>query len=153
MFEFILPLGIFLLGLLTGFVDSTAGSGGLILIPMLIFMGVPPQAAIALDRFGTLGMEVGAFITFHKAKKIVWEFVPLFSLLALVGGIIGANILVSIDPASIQKIIGVILLLSLPLILLHKNAGVKRVATSVTRKVIGYFMYFVIMIYNGFFGT
>ncbi|MEO8142283.1 MAG: TSUP family transporter, partial [Sphingomicrobium sp.] len=42
---------------LTGFIDSIAGGGGLIMMPALLFAGVPPINALATNKlqsmFGT----------------------------------------------------------------------------------------------------
>lgn len=148
----ITELIVLLIGLLAGFADSTVGSGGLISIPALIFLGFPAQIAIGTDRLGSVGQTLGALLSFWKSKKIVWQYVPLFSLFALLGAFIGTTILLHIDPKNLQRIIGVILILALPLIFL-KKIGIKREVVSKIKKTIGYAVYFLIMIYNGFFGT
>lgn len=151
--EFLVPIGIFVIGVITGFMDSTVGSGGLVSIPMLIFAGLPPHVAIATDRFGTVGQGIGAFVSFWKARKIVWEFVLLFSLLAFVGGFVGANVLLFIADYPLEKIIGAILLLTIPLLFFKPHLGIKRVAVGVVRKIIGSIIYVLVMVYNGIFGT
>lgn len=89
---------IFFTGLATGFFDSVIGAGGLISVPALVFLGLPPQTAIATDRFGTIGQSFTAFLKFWKAKKIVWKYVLILTGISLVASLIGANILVNIDP-------------------------------------------------------
>lgn len=143
----------FIIGAVAGFVDSTVGSGGLISIPMLVFIGLPPQVAIATDRLGSVGQTAGALISFLKAKKIRWKYVPVFCVFSLIGAIIGARILLILDPANLQRIIGVILLLVLPLVFLKKDLGIERDKVSTVKKLAGFATYFLIMIYNGFFGT
>lgn len=59
----ILPL--LLIGLITGFLDSTVGAGGLFSLPALIFLGFPPQIAIATDRLGSLGQTIVGILKFH----------------------------------------------------------------------------------------
>ena len=72
MHEFLIPLWMFFLGFITGFMDSTVGSGGLVLIPALIFSGFSPQSAVAMDRLATIGQEIGAIIKYWKSGKIIW---------------------------------------------------------------------------------
>lgn len=74
---------VLLVGLTGGFFDSTVGSGGLITIPSLIFIGLPPQVAIATDRLGTVGQELTALFKFSKAQKILWKYVPAFTVCSL----------------------------------------------------------------------
>lgn len=146
-------LFIFFIGLSAGFMDSTVGSGGLISIPLLIFFGLPPQVAIATDRLGSVGQTLSALFVFWKEKKIRWNFVFVFTLLAITGSLIGSHILLSFNPKYLQKIVGILLLVLLPLLFIKRRLGVKSISTSIYKKCIGFFNYFLIMIYNGFFGT
>ena len=143
---------IFITGLATGFFDSVIGAGGLISVPTLVFLGLPPQVAIATDRFGTIGQSFTAFLKFWKAKKIVWKYVFALSIISLAGSLLGANILVNVDPKILQKVVGVLLVILLPLIFLKKNIGLQQIETSKSRKIIGLALYFFIMIFGGLFG-
>ncbi|MBI3577522.1 TSUP family transporter [Candidatus Gottesmanbacteria bacterium] len=144
---------VFLIGLAAGFVDSTVGSGGLISIPGLIFLGLPPQVAIATDRLGSAGQTAAALLTFWKAKKIRWNYVIPFTFLAIIGSYLGARLLITIDPKMLEKIIGLMLVVVLPFLFLKKSLGTTRKKTNIVQKIIGFVNYFFIMIYNGFFGT
>lgn len=143
---------IFIIGLTAGFFDSVIAAGGLISVPALVFLGLPPQIAIATDRFGTIGQSFAAFFKFWKHKKIVWKYVFILTIISFLGSVIGANVLVNTDPGMLQKAIGVFLIILLPLILLKQNIGVQQITTSKSKKVIGLSIYFLIMIFGGFFG-
>lgn len=60
---------LFFVGTIAGFFGSTVGGGSLLSIPFLIFLGLPPQVAIATDRFGGLGQATTALFKFWKSKK------------------------------------------------------------------------------------
>lgn len=150
--EIITLLFVLLIGLVTGFFDSVIGAGGLISVPSLIFLGLPPQIAIATDRFGTLGQTFTALVKFWKAKKIVWKYVPILATIALIGSLIGANILLNTDPKILESVVGFLILVLLPLIFLKRDIGIKRAKMSKTKKIIGLAMYSVIMTFGGFFG-
>ncbi|MCK4327045.1 MAG: sulfite exporter TauE/SafE family protein [Candidatus Diapherotrites archaeon] len=143
---------VLLAGVAAGFFDSALGAGGLISVPSLIFLGLPPQVAIATDRFGTLGQMTTAFFKFWKAKKILWKYVPILAAISLVGSLIGANILLAVDPNILQQIVGVFLLVLLPFIFLKQNIGVKRSKVPKSKAALGLLIYFLIMIFGGFFG-
>lgn len=150
--ELIILLLVLITGLAAGFFDSIIGAGGLISVPSLIFLGLPPQIAIGTDRFGTLGQTITAFFKFWKAKKIVWKYVLPLSIISLVGSIIGANILLKIDPKILQYVVGILLLILLPFIFLKKDAGITKNKTTKTKIMIGLAIYFFIEIFGGFFG-
>ncbi len=141
-----------LIGLATGFVDSVIGAGGLISVPALIFLGLPPQIAIATDRFGTLGQASAALVQFWRAKKIIWKYVPALTVISLAGSLIGANLLLNVDKKILEGIIGVLILILLPIIFLKKDLGVQKTKTSKIKTIIGLLMYFAIMVFAGFFG-
>lgn len=152
MSEFIQYLLVLLIGFITGFLGSTVGGGGLVSIPFLIFMGLPPSVAIATDRLAVVGQTLGAIPKFLKYKKIRWSYVPIFILLALPATFIGSNLLISIDDAILNTIIGIIILCFIPLILLNKNLGTIHCKRSNIKNRIGYFLYFCVMIFAAFFG-
>ena len=143
---------IFLVGGLAGFWGSITGGGGLISIPLLIFFGLPPQIAIATNKFGGLGLGLGATIKFLKNKLIIWKYVPIFIILGGIGAYLGTNILLKTDERILSRIVGLILLLVLPAIFLNKKAGIERMVIKKSSKILGYFFYFLIMIFGGFFG-
>ena len=48
------PLVLVLAGLLAGIVNTIAGGGSLMTLPLLIFLGLPPNAANATNRLGII---------------------------------------------------------------------------------------------------
>lgn len=143
---------VFIIGLVTGFFDSTIGAGGLFCVPSLILLGLPPQVAIATDRFGTIGQSLTAGYAYWKAKKIVWKYVPIFAILSLGGAAIGTSLLLTVDAGTLQKIISVLSLLLLIIVIAKRDVGVKHVSKSMLAKTAGLVLYFLLMIFGGFFG-
>lgn len=129
---------VFIVGIVTGFFDSVIGAGGLISVPSLVFLGLPLQVAIATDRFGTIGQSVAAFIKFWKGKKIVWRYVVILSVISLAGSLIGAQMLVHTSTDILQKVVGVLLIILLPLIFLKQNIGTQEHETGRLKKQQGY---------------
>ena len=133
----IVLIGVFFIVVLASMLGSMVGGGSLLSIPFLMLVGLPPQVAIATDRFGSVGAAITAFVKFRKAKKIVWKHVLILSILSLIGSLIGANILLNINPDILHIIVGVILLILLPFILLN---------------FLGLSIYLLVQIFTGFFG-
>ena len=149
--EIVTLIGVFLIGIISSIIGSLVGGASLLLIPFLIFIGLPPQVAIATDKFGSIGNALAAFYKFQKAKKIHWKYVPALAILSLGGSLIGANILLNINPKILQNIIGVILLLLLPLMFLKRGMGVKYSKPTSFKIAIGLVLYFLVQIFSGFF--
>ncbi len=144
---------VFIVGIVASFFSASVGGSAMISIPALIFLGLPPQIAIATDRLGGLGSQATSLYKFWKAEKIVWVFTPILVGVSLVGSIIGANILLSVDPEILQKLVGVLLLVFLPFVFFNKNIGISRTETSKLKKIIGYIVYFILQTFNSFFGV
>ena len=92
-------------GLLGGAVNSLAGGGSFIVFPALLAAGVPPVMANATNTFSALpGYITGAVaywrdISKHKQK------LALYVIVALVGGYLGAELLLVIDDAQFSQIV------------------------------------------------
>src|SRR3989344_6114963 len=142
----------FLVGFIASFIGSIAGGGGLISIPLLIFLGLPPQVAVATNKLGSIGLAIGTVAKFLQTKHILWNHVVPLSLIGVAGGYVGSNILLSIDQEILSKIIGVIILALLPFLLFKKDLGVITKEPTKVKRFFGYIAYFLIMIYGGFFG-
>ena len=97
--EIIKLVATFFVGVFASFIGSMVGSGGLISIPFLIFLGLPPHIAIATNRVGAFGLQLGALARFLKSKEIAWKYVGWFSVLALVAGQVGSRLLLQTDEA------------------------------------------------------
>jgi hypothetical protein len=151
---FILIFIIFI-GVISGFIGGiTSGGGGMISLSFLIFLGLPPQVAVATDRVGGLGYAGGAILRFLKSKKIIFRYVLPLSVLSIIGAWIGANALISIDKNLLFKIIGIIIILLLPVVLWKKDLGVVcRTKRNGLILYLGFLLYFLLSIYDGFLGT
>jgi uncharacterized membrane protein YfcA len=143
---------VFLVGVTASVLGTTVGGGSLLSIPLLVFLGLPPQVAIATDRFAGLGAGVTAFYRFRRAGKIVWRYVPALVVASLAGSLIGASILVSTPPGSLRSVVGILLLALLPVLFLKRDLGVAQREVSKPRLRLGLALYFLVQVLAGFFG-
>jgi uncharacterized protein len=150
--EIIVLISVFLIGILASFFGTMVGGGTLLSIPFLMMVGLPPQVAIATERFGGIGQVTASFLKFFKSGKIVWKYLFGLTIISIVGSLIGANILVNINPAVLHNIIGITILVILPLLFLKKDLGIERTMVSKSKIIIGSIIYFFVQIYASFFG-
>jgi hypothetical protein len=142
-----------ILGLVSGFISALATGGGLITIPGLLFMGISPISAIATSRFGAVSAGLSSSYRYQRSKAIAWKYMPYFAILAVIAGIVGPRILLSLDQHVVEKAVAILLLLMLPLLLMQKNAGVTDKSRSRTHKIIGLCLLFIILLYTTMFGA
>jgi uncharacterized membrane protein YfcA len=143
---------VFGVGVAASFIGSIVGGGSLLSIPLLIFLGLPPQVAIATDRFAALGGAATALYRFSISDRIVWRFVPILAVTSLVGSLIGARLLVDSETESLRFVVGILLIALVPFLFLKPDIGVSR--RQVTRRTlaIGLSLYFIVQVLAGFFG-
>lgn len=73
-----------------GFVDAIAGGGGLITMPALTLAGLDPVSAIATNKLqGSFGAG-SALASYAQAGQLRWREAWVLSLLAGLGGLVGA---------------------------------------------------------------
>lgn len=112
--------------------STLVGGGGAVTIPMLLFMGLPPDQAIATNRFSAFSNAVG-LIKFHKLGQVKWKLGLFLAVFAGLGAALGSTLVLALDTAIIEKGIGVITLLSVPLVFLQRNLGVVEREVSITK--------------------
>lgn len=141
---------VFFVGFFASLFGSIVGSGGLLSVPMLIFLGLPPQVAIATNKVGAVGLGFGALIRFIKAKKVIWSYVFPLSILSFIAAIIGANVLLSLNSQSIKYIIALLGLLLIPLLIFKSKLGTIHASKSHIKTIFGFLLYFLLIILGGF---
>ncbi|MGL6017201.1 MAG: sulfite exporter TauE/SafE family protein [Gibbsiella quercinecans] len=84
-------LGIlFAVALLAGFIDSIAGGGGLLTVPALLAVGVPPAQALATNKLQSVGGSLSASLYFIRRRAVDLNDQKLTIALTLLGSVIGA---------------------------------------------------------------
>ena len=97
-------------GLLAGFVDAVAGGGGLIGIPALLFVGLPPVAALATNKVqGACGTAM-AVVTYWRRGFIDIRALALSVLVTLCGSVIGALIVKRLDVSILTTLVPIALI-------------------------------------------
>lgn len=151
--DFTSMLFIFFIGLSTAIFGIMVGSSGLIRIPILILMGFPPQVAIASDKIGTIAMASIGIYKYNKEKLIDYRVGSKLIILEIIGAIIGAKILIALNPTYLNKIIAIIIFIVVGIVLFKQNLGLE-VEKNKPRKYLisGFILYFILSIYGGFIG-
>ncbi|MBE9061904.1 TSUP family transporter [cf. Phormidesmis sp. LEGE 11477] len=84
-------LVVFGVGLVAGFVDAIAGGGGLIMLPGLLFTGLPVGGAIATNKLcGTFGALTSS-LKFAQSRQVSWRACALMSIPVVVGAYLGSR--------------------------------------------------------------
>jgi uncharacterized protein len=144
---------VFLVGFFASFIGTISVGAGLVSLPLLFVLGFPPQIAIATNKFGLLGFNLGPLKTYQQNKKILWKYVLPFTIVSIVGSAVGAKILLSTDSATLSKLVGVMLLLVLVVLFIKKDLGVQKEVVRKATVLWGYLCKFLVSVWHGFFGA
>lgn len=144
---------LFFTSFVANFIAANVGGAGLLLVPVLLFLGLPPQEAIGTRRVASLGMLPTSLYRFGKDKKVNVHIGIGVAVTSIVGAYAGSKVLLLMPEELMQKAIGVFILTLLPLLFLKKDFGLHpREHTNVVPNIVGYALFFVVGFVASFFG-
>ncbi len=108
---------VFTVGVIAGIVNTLAGGGSLLTLPMLIFLGLPAATANGTNRLAIMVQNIFAVAGFKRKGVSNFKLSLLLSLPAFMGAIVGAQIAVDMSDISFKRVLAVIMLIVLGLIL------------------------------------
>jgi hypothetical protein len=95
--------------LAAGTIDAMAGGGGLLTVPALLAAGLPPHAAIATNKGGSVFGSFAALSRFARAGLVDPRRARLMFPLGVAGSLAGALLVLAIPPATLRPVILVLL--------------------------------------------
>jgi uncharacterized membrane protein YfcA len=148
---------LFLAAAAAGAINSVAGGGSFISFPALLLAGVPPVVANATNATALWPGSVASVGAYRRELAVQRKGILLFSAISLVGGLLGALLLLRTSEAVFERLIPYLLLAATVVF-----AASPRI-TSLTRRLGGeggplrrlvvLALYLAVAIYGGFFGA
>jgi uncharacterized membrane protein YfcA len=136
-----------------GVINTFAGSGSLITLPLLMFMGLPPAVANGTNRIGVIVQNIVATGNFIHQKELQPKKEWSLIIPTLFGSLLGALIAVEIHEDVLNYFIGGLLVVMFFVILLKPTAWIKgqagKVKTTKSR-ILNSIIFFFIGLYGGF---
>lgn len=138
-------------GFLAGFINTLAGSGSLITLPMLILIGLPANVANGTNRVGILVQCIVSVATFQRARVLDSQGSLRLLIPTVLGAIVGAQLAVDLDEALLRRTIGVLMLVMLAVVALKPRRWLEAHATGrQARALVQWPVFFAIGAYGGF---
>lgn len=151
-YELFLVLVIFIIS----FFSVVAGGVGLLARPVLILFGFPPEIAIGSFRVANLFSRLAGLASLIQGKTIEMDWRLAFFLFvpSLIGGVIGAEIVTTVNPPLIKILLGIFVLIIGMVLLIKKDLGVIPLHHRMTlwKKWIGFVSTVLIGIFASFVG-
>lgn len=145
---------IILLGFLAAFIDAVVGGGGLISIPALLAVGMPPAMALGTNKLASaFGSMTSAFRFLRSGNvdlKVVGKLFPFVFLMAMGG----ASVATFLPSELLKPVVIIILTLVMIYTLMKKDWGSIRTFTKLTtgKAIIFAALMCLIGLYDGFLG-
>jgi uncharacterized membrane protein YfcA len=141
-------------GFIAAFIDSTVGGGGLISLPALLGLGIPPYFALGTNKLAGTISSATSSLTFIRMGKFDKKLMLLLFPVSLIGAFFGAKTVLFV-PQELLKVLVIIMMAAIFVYtLFNKRFGQQSTFKGFTRFSLGWGipLTFVIGFYDGFFG-
>lgn len=142
-----------IVGIFTGFLNTVAGGGSLISMPILIFMGLPGTVANGTNRVAILAQNIFAVGGFHsKGVQLPFPYTYYLSAVSLLGGLIGAWLATDISDVVFNRILAIVMIVVVLSIVFSRSSANRNSEENLStpRIILGCILFFFLGIYGGF---
>jgi hypothetical protein len=147
-YHYVLVIGA---GILAGFINTLAGSGSLLTLPLLIFIGLPPTVANGTNRIAIMLQSLVGSLGFRKQGVLDMNTGVRLGIPSVIGSIAGALIALVISSKMMERAVGILLVMMFFVILFKPEVWLKGRAGSVPVKSwVNIVVFFLIGVYGGF---
>ncbi|WP_372795439.1 sulfite exporter TauE/SafE family protein [Lutibacter sp.] len=144
--------GLILIGFIAGIINTLAGGGSLLTLPILIFLGLPPNVANGTNRIAILFQNIFTTAGFKSKGVITFPFSIYLGISALIGSLIGSQIAVDINGEIFNKILAIIMVVIVFYMVFKPKTTLLNVVEKTSGKYlwISSVLFFFVGIYGGF---
>lgn len=152
MTDYYLYILLIALGFVAGFLNTIAGGGTLLTMPILIFMGLPAPLANGTNRVAILFQTFAAVRGFKSKGVSMYPFSLYIGISAFFGSIIGAYLALDVDGKLFNRILAAVMIMVLFLIIFNPKRTLTELVEKTTGKplIVSIIIFFFLGIYGGF---
>lgn len=148
-YQYLLIIGA---GIIAGFINTLAGSGSLLTLPLLMFIGLPPNVANGTNRIAIMLQSLVGSMGFRKQGALNLRAGLLLGIPSVLGSIAGALIALAINTKMMERIVGILLIIMFFIVLFKPEAWLKgQSGKSISGSYwLNFIVFFLIGVYGGF---
>lgn len=144
---------LFAAGFVSAIINTIAGGGSFLTVPLLIFMGLPPTVANGTNRLGVFMQSLSGINKFRSYGMFPWKLGIRISIPATAGALLGAYLATIVSDDAFKKYFAVFMVL-MTLLTFLKPKVAKRdfsdIQLSPAKWALVYVLFFFVGIYGGF---
>jgi len=106
-------------GLAAGFINTLAGSGSAVTLPVLILLGLPANVANGTNRVAIVLQNVAGVTAFRRRGVLDVRGAAMLSVPAVLGSVLGAQVAVNLNEELMRRVIGALMLVMLVVIVVR----------------------------------
>lgn len=141
------------LGFVAGVIGSIIGlGGGIVVVPVLTFLGVPHTISSSSSLFAAFSNSVASTLSYSKQKRIDYKIGLRLGLMSIPGTILGAIISAQATSVVFKVLFAIVLAASCYYLFIKKNLDTKQSNLSKKMLVVSSLISFFAGILSSFFG-
>lgn len=137
-------------GVISGALNVVAGGGSFLILPLLLFFGMPSALANGTNRVGVLAQNLGGVAGFHRHGAIEWPWALTASIPALVGASIGVWTALTIPDFAFRRVLSIAMVCVTLWSLLNRQRDTNRGELRPPSHPFVVLGFFVVGLYGGF---
>lgn len=95
---------------LSAIMGTMVGMAMVIMVPFMVFFGIPIHTAVATGRFSMVGIGIGNIRTFSRREKIEARYIMPISIAGIIGTLVGTSFLKHLSENALENIIGIFII-------------------------------------------
>ncbi|WVD64489.1 TSUP family transporter [Utexia brackfieldae] len=143
---------LFGIAILAGFIDSIAGGGGLLTLPMLLAVGLPPAQALATNKLQSCGGSFSASLYFVQKRVVKLSEHKFSILMTFIGASLGSLLILFLQADFLRLLLPILTICVGLYFLLTPTVGEQDRERRLSAKKFAIFAAMGIGFYDGFFG-
>lgn len=150
--EWYMYILVVLAGMAAGFINTLAGSGSLITLPLLMFLGLPANVANGTNRIAILLQSLVGSVGFKKSQQLELKTGLWLAIPTVIGSVAGALFALELNDMMMKRAIGMLLVVMFFMVLFKPEVWLKGKQSGGAVKINGLtlLIFFVIGLYGGF---
>lgn len=120
---------------IAGFINTIAGNGSAITLPLLVWLGLPTNVANGTNRVAVLAQIAVSLGVYKQAKQLQLQYMGWLIVPSIIGGATGAILAVQLNELWLNLFLGVIMLIMLKLTASDKKMANTKHANKPKRSV------------------
>lgn len=143
---------LFLVAMIAGFIDAIAGGGGLITIPALLAVGLPPALALGTNKLQACGGSFSASLYFLRKRAVNLAQIFWLIVCTFVGAVIGTILIQLLDPSLLKNLLPILIIIIGGYFLFSPKLGEEDRQQRISYPIFALTAGLGIGFYDGFFG-